>query len=109
MTGFRGKYLRFYRRNIITTLILMANSTHIVMPTQLLRMIRKTVFLSGLVSIPFLSAAQTNISGIVNSYYKVIDIIPAKACVRLNTTAGLAQNDKALLIQMKGATINTSN
>src|SRR6202008_17369 len=49
------------------------------------------------------------ISGIVNSYYKVIEVIPPKACVRVTNPAGLAYNDKVMLIQMKGAGINTSN
>ena len=52
---------------------------------------------------------KTNISGIVNSYYKVIEVIPAKACVRLNTVAGLAHLQKTLLIQMKGASVVTAN
>ncbi len=55
------------------------------------------------------SWAQTPISGIVNSYYRVIEMIPAKACVRLNTTAGLAYGDKFMIIQMKGAGINTAD
>jgi len=50
--------------------------------------------------------SQTNISGVVNSYYKVVEIIPAKACVRLNSVAGLARLQKVLLIQMKGASVN---
>jgi hypothetical protein len=53
--------------------------------------------------------SQTNISGIVNSYYRVVEVIPAKACVRLNTVAGLARLQKTLLIQMKGATIRTND
>ncbi|MEI9909967.1 MAG: T9SS type A sorting domain-containing protein [Bacteroidota bacterium] len=67
------------------------------------------IILPGLVFLSLYSFAQTNISGIVNSYYQVIDVVPAKACVRLNTVAGLAQGDKAMIVQMKGATINTSN
>jgi hypothetical protein len=51
----------------------------------------------------------TSISGIVNSYYKVIDIIPAKACVRVTNAAGLNYNDKVMLVQMKGASINTNS
>lgn len=51
----------------------------------------------------------TNISGVVNDYYKVIDLIPAKNAVRLENVSGLSQNDKVMLVQMKGATINTSN
>ncbi|TMI91998.1 MAG: T9SS type A sorting domain-containing protein [Bacteroidetes bacterium] len=57
----------------------------------------------------FFASAQTNISGVVNSYYKVVEVIPAKACVRLNTVAGLARLQKTLLIQMKGASVITTN
>lgn len=53
--------------------------------------------------------SQTNISGVVNSYYRVIEVIPAKACVRLNTVSGLARLQKTLLIQMKGASVVTTN
>ncbi len=55
------------------------------------------------------SGQTTAISGIVNSYYRVLEIIPAKACIRLSSTAGLSANDLILLIQMKGATITTTN
>ncbi len=55
------------------------------------------------------SGQTTAISGVVNSYYRVLEIIPAKACVRLSSTAGLTVNDPILLIQMKGATITTTN
>ncbi len=55
------------------------------------------------------SFSQTNISGVVNSYYQVIEVIPAKACVRLNTVTGLARLQKVLLIQMKGATVRENN
>jgi hypothetical protein len=57
----------------------------------------------------FSKAQTTSISGIVNTYYKVIEIVPAKACVRVTNASGLAYNDKVMLIQMKGASINTSN
>lgn len=55
------------------------------------------------------SGQTTSISGIVNTYYPVLEIIPAKACIRLSSTAGLTVNDPILLIQMKGATISTTN
>jgi len=71
--------------------------------------IRHLVLLQVLIFCALISASQTNISGIVNSYYKVIEIIPAKACVRLNTVVGLAHLQKTLLIQMKGASVNTTN
>ena len=71
--------------------------------------IRHLVLLQVLIFCALISASQTNISGIVNSYYKVIEVIPAKACVRLNTVAGLAHLQKTLLIQMKGASVVTTN
>lgn len=52
---------------------------------------------------------SANISGVVNSYFKIIDVIPAKNCVRVADPSGLSQNDKVMLIQMKGASINTTN
>jgi Secretion system C-terminal sorting domain len=53
--------------------------------------------------------AQTNISGVVNSYYRVVEIIPAKACIRVTSTAGLTANKRILLLQMKGASVSTTN
>ena len=71
--------------------------------------IHHLILLQVLILCALFSTSQTNISGIVNSYYKVIEVIPAKACVRLNTVAGLAPLQKTLLIQMKGATVNPTN
>ena len=68
-----------------------------------------SLFLGLNPGLQFCSAQITPISGIVNSYYSVVEVIPAKACVRLNTTAGLNYNDKVMIVQMKGAGINTSN
>ena len=51
----------------------------------------------------------TNINGVVNSYYSVLGVDVIRDGVKLNTVAGLAHNDKVLLIQMKGASINTAN
>lgn len=51
---------------------------------------------------------NTPISGVVNSYYSVVEVIPAKACIRVTNPAGLTYNDKVMLIQMKGASINTN-
>lgn len=53
--------------------------------------------------------AQTNISGIVNTYHKVVEIIPAKACVRVADISGLNVNSRVMLVQMKGASINIVN
>lgn len=86
----------------------MATTNHIVMPTQLLDTVRRITFSAGLVLLSLYLSAQTNISGVVNTYYKVIEVIPAKACVRLTSVAGLAFNDRAMLVQMKGVSINTT-
>lgn len=51
----------------------------------------------------------TNISGIVNSYYHVVDIIPAKAAIKVANVTGLNMDDKVMIIQMKGASVNTAN
>jgi len=57
-----------------------------------------------------LSIAQTtSISGVVNTYHRVVEIIPAKACVRVSSTVGLNLYKRVLLIQMKGAGISTTN
>lgn len=63
-----------------------------------------------LLLLPSLSHSQTtNISGTVNSYYSVLAVDAVRDGVKLNTVAGLAPLDKVLLIQMKGASINTTN
>ena len=51
----------------------------------------------------------TNISGVVNSYYQVVEIIPAKAGIRVANVTGLNMNDKVMIIQMKGASVSTAN
>ncbi|MES2882157.1 MAG: hypothetical protein V4676_08420, partial [Bacteroidota bacterium] len=62
-----------------------------------------------LLFLPHFVGAQTNISGIVNSYHKVTEIVTAKACVRVDNTVGLVTNDLVMIVQMKGATINLTN
>ncbi len=53
--------------------------------------------------------AQTDISGVINAYAPVTNINGAKTIITIGTTSGtgtFAANDRVLLIQMKGATIN---
>lgn len=54
-------------------------------------------------------AISQTISGIINSYYKVTAINTATNTVTLNSTSGLSNGTKILLIQMKGADIDVSN
>src|SRR5215831_3523317 len=49
------------------------------------------------------------ISGVINSYFQVTAINTISNTVTLNTTSGLSVGSKILLIQMKGASINSSN
>jgi Secretion system C-terminal sorting domain len=56
----------------------------------------------------FSFSQTTNISGIVNTYHSVIGVDAAKAAVKLDNVSGLAYGNTVLIIQMKGATINTS-
>lgn len=58
--------------------------------------------------IPFVLSGQTaNISGNINSYSKVNAV--AAQSVDVGSAAGFVVNDRVLIIQMKGATINTVN
>jgi len=61
------------------------------------------------VSQSFILFSQTNISGVVNTYHSVIEIIPAKACLRVTNVGAVNVNTRVMIVQMKGATVNTSN
>jgi hypothetical protein len=67
------------------------------------------LFLSLFFHFSIAYSQTSNISGIVNSYYQVVEIIPAKAAIRVASITGLNMNDKVMIIQMKGASVNTSN
>lgn len=67
------------------------------------------ILLSSLLLIISCTAgAQTPISGTINTYREVTSIT-GPGSVELNSTGGFNQGDKVLVIQMKGASINTSN
>ncbi len=53
--------------------------------------------------------AHTQISGVVNSYFKITGTVPAYNGLRVANISGLNVNDRVLIIQMKGVTINESN
>jgi len=52
--------------------------------------------------------ATDDIFGIVNSYYKVNEMVPAKSGVIVDDPTGLVHGNMVMIVQMKGATINTS-
>jgi len=63
------------------------------------------IFLLSLVSRLY---AQ-NIGGVINTYYPVIEVLPAKSCVRVSNPSGLSPYDNTMLVQMKGAAVTTVN
>lgn len=52
---------------------------------------------------------QTHISGVVNTYTQVTEVLPAKACMRVSSTAGLSVFSWIMIYQSRGADINTAN
>jgi hypothetical protein len=56
-----------------------------------------------------LFSQTTNISGIVNTYHAVLGVDAVKSAVKLDNVSGLAYGNTVLIIQMKGAAINTAN
>jgi len=53
--------------------------------------------------------AQTNISGIINDYTKVLALEPCAGTIEVTNASAFSVDDKAILIQMQGATINETN
>src|ERR1700721_2747268 len=73
----------------------------------------KSRFIIGVgLLILFCSSAKTmaqSISGVVNAYYKITAVNNATSTLTLTNTTGLSPGTKVLIIQMKGATIDSSN
>lgn len=73
-----------------------------------------SIFLS-ILFVSLITKAQTDISGIVNSYYKATAIVSGTISgssysgITLQSIAGLAKGDRVLIIQMKGASIVQTN
>ncbi|MGB1316160.1 MAG: gliding motility-associated C-terminal domain-containing protein [Chitinophagales bacterium] len=53
--------------------------------------------------------AQTNISGIINDYASVTNIISCNNQIEIADASAFSVGDTVLLVQMKGATMNTTN
>ena len=71
-----------------------------------MKLIRTVIFL--LVSANTLPS-NAQISGVVNSYFKVTNVIPSYNGIRVANITGLNVNDRVLIIQMKGAVINETD
>jgi len=71
-------------------------------------LIRLILIICCFLSISPTTTAQT-ISGVVNSYYKVTGVNVVPNTVTVSSSAGLSPGMKILIIQMKGAVINSAN
>ncbi|MGQ0738910.1 MAG: T9SS type A sorting domain-containing protein [Bacteroidota bacterium] len=71
--------------------------------------IRTCLFISLACPVQTAFTQTTNISGVVNTYHKVIEVIASKACLRVADATGLNVNTLVMVVQMKGATINTTS
>lgn len=78
-------------------------------PFLLTTSIRSWFLILLLSSTAFGFSQTTNISGIVNTYHSVLGIDATKNAVKLDNVSGLSYGNTVLLIQMKGATISTTN
>ncbi|MEM1325223.1 MAG: gliding motility-associated C-terminal domain-containing protein [Bacteroidota bacterium] len=58
---------------------------------------------------PFISFAQTDLSGIINSYTAVTDQDQCEAIITVANASTFSPGDAVLLIQMQGATMNETN
>src|SRR5215207_3764251 len=64
--------------------------------------------ITALWMLPCTLFSQTNISGIVNSYHKVIGINYTQSGLKLDNVSGIAIDDRVMILQMKGATVTTT-
>ncbi len=62
-----------------------------------------------LLPFPLISFAQTQLSGIINQYAKIMAIDACEGILTVSGTTGFGVGDQVLLVQMQGATINESN
>ena len=77
-------------------------------PFLLTTSIRSWFLILFLFSTAFGFSQTTNISGIINSYHSVLGVDAVKNALKLDNVSGLAYGNTVLIIQMKGATINTT-
>ncbi|MBR9922569.1 MAG: PKD domain-containing protein [Bacteroidetes bacterium] len=55
------------------------------------------------------AGAQTVIGGQINTYTRVLSIVPCSASLNVNQSSGFSVGQQVLIIQMQGATINDTN
>jgi hypothetical protein len=76
-------------------------------PFLLTTSIRSWFIILLLFSTVFGFSQTTNISGVINTYHSVLGVDASKNAMKLDNVSGLSYGNTVLIIQMKGATINT--
>lgn len=72
--------------------------------------VRKRILYILFLLLPAIASAQTaDTSGVINVYSKVLDIDSCENTLFVQTARGFSEGDRILIIQMKGATIDTSD
>jgi hypothetical protein len=80
------------------------------MPTKLPYQLGKRILTLLLLFLPALAVAQnSSISGIINDYARVLGIDSCENTLFVQTAKGFSVGDRILIIQMKGASIDTTN
>lgn len=77
--------------------------------TQHLLLVRAMVFVALTTTLVTATYSQTQIGGIINSYYEVTTVVDCDSAVAITDPQGLSVGDKVLILQMKGALINETN
>lgn len=72
-------------------------------------LMRVSIFAALTIAVMTSTSAQTQIGGIINSYYEVTTVVDCDSAVVITDPQGLSIGDKVLILQMKGATINEVN
>ncbi|MFK7970724.1 MAG: hypothetical protein AB8F95_10165 [Bacteroidia bacterium] len=70
---------------------------------------KRLCFFTSLIAFSISLSAQTNLSGVINSYDVVTAYSVANNAMTVSTPAMWAASDRVVVIQMNGATINTTN
>ena len=87
--------------------LLISSTTHRFIASLKLFMLR---ILLLFLCFPFFIAAQNvNLSGIINQYESILAIDSCTGLLEVQDTAGFPKNSRILMLQMQGASINTSN
>jgi hypothetical protein len=70
--------------------------------------VRKAILFLFVLYSPRILSQTTDISGIVNTYHSLVEVVDA-ATIRVDNVTGLAYGNMIMIVQMRGATVETAN